>query len=498
MLNTDDYEEWKGNFLRNAGALGSHVSRIARTFCLSRNELQKLTLNELVHDFDFHVRSIDIALLSDQNMSSLLNCSVATIKRARAPIQVAARQFISLRGRPKKLSTILEPSLILWIKTESEKGLHPSRKDVTIKAQELIRETDPDVEISRYWIDSFLRSEASPIKQETLKPLETERYDVKKESIEDWIKLLTNIGMIDIDPSLMLNIDETGFGSSTNKSPQPKKVIMPRDIDPEPFYRVPRALSHVSAICSIAANGEMTKIGLIHKNKTLAEDSKICTFYGRSIYYSSSSAFITADIFEDYIEKSVLPYIEAKRENLPHDKRTALILVDGHKTHFTHSLNAKLASLDILYVCMPPHSSHLLQPLDRYFFSVVKGNYKYMKAREHLCEVTANLDKIFRSLQMANNIDTIITSFTRAGIEPQIIDGEIKKVFINRDRLISQRTGEPLKNPEDYDQEIPPQPQTKQKRIQQKSSVFGLWNEEELERKRQGDCPMCGAHKNDT
>jgi hypothetical protein len=53
-----------------------------------------------------------------------------------------------------------------------------------------------------------------------------------------------------------------------------------------------------------------------------------------------------------------------------------LLIIDGHKSH--NSLNFQQYCKDnkIITLCMPPHSSHLLQPLDIGCFSPIKKAYR--------------------------------------------------------------------------------------------------------------------------
>ena len=49
-----------------------------------------------------------------------------------------------------------------------------------------------------------------------------------------------------------------------------------------------------------------------------------------------------------------------------------LLILDGHGSHVTPEFNQYCLECSIIILCMPPHSSHLLQPLDVDCFSVLK------------------------------------------------------------------------------------------------------------------------------
>ncbi|EED14745.1 conserved hypothetical protein [Talaromyces stipitatus ATCC 10500] len=55
--------------------------------------------------------------------------------------------------------------------------------------------------------------------------------------------------------------------------------------------------------------------------------------------------------------------------------RYRLLILDGHGSHLTPQFDRICAENDIIPVCMPAHSSHLLQPLDVGCFAVLKRAY---------------------------------------------------------------------------------------------------------------------------
>ena len=55
--------------------------------------------------------------------------------------------------------------------------------------------------------------------------------------------------------------------------------------------------------------------------------------------------------------------------------RFRLLILDGHGSHLTPQFDRICAENDIIPLCMPPHASHLLQPLDVGCFAVVKRAY---------------------------------------------------------------------------------------------------------------------------
>jgi hypothetical protein len=52
-----------------------------------------------------------------------------------------------------------------------------------------------------------------------------------------------------------------------------------------------------------------------------------------------------------------------------------LFILDGHGSHATPEFDLFCTEHNIITLCMPPHSSHLLQPLDVSCFATLKRSY---------------------------------------------------------------------------------------------------------------------------
>jgi hypothetical protein len=52
-----------------------------------------------------------------------------------------------------------------------------------------------------------------------------------------------------------------------------------------------------------------------------------------------------------------------------------LLILDGHESHLNQDFKDYCLERKILTLCMPPHSSHILQPLDVVCFSPLKRKY---------------------------------------------------------------------------------------------------------------------------
>jgi hypothetical protein len=100
-----------------------------------------------------------------------------------------------------------------------------------------------------------------------------------------------------------------------------------------------------------------------------------------------------------------------------------LLILDGHGSHSTPEFDLFCAEHLIITLCMPPHSSHLLQPLDVSCFAVLKRSYG--RQIENLIRVGVNyIDKsdflpaylIARTEALTSN--TVRSGFAATGLVP--------------------------------------------------------------------------------
>jgi hypothetical protein len=88
---------------------------------------------------------------------------------------------------------------------------------------------------------------------------------------------------------------------------------------------------------------------------------------GSAIRMNKKSAYVNSDIFFDWLKFHFLP------RKMP---GKVLLIVDGHTSH-TNNLEMLQFSEEknIILLCLPPHTTHYLQPLDRGFFKSLKIFY---------------------------------------------------------------------------------------------------------------------------
>jgi hypothetical protein len=110
-----------------------------------------------------------------------------------------------------------------------------------------------------------------------------------------------------------------------------------------------------------------------------------------------------------------------------------MLILDGHGSYLTAEFDRTCTENNIIPVCMPPHSSHLLQPLDVSCFAVLKRQYGQLEQRMRLG--FNHIDKIDfltafpKARTMAYKAETIWNGFAATGLMP-----------FNPDRVYQQLT----------------------------------------------------------
>ena len=135
-----------------------------------------------------------------------------------------------------------------------------------------------------------------------------------------------------------------------------------------------------------------------------------------------------------------------------------LLVLDGHGSHLTPEFDRICEESHIIAICMPPHASHLLQPLDVGCFSVLKRVYggavsTLMRNGVNSIDKEDFLELIADARMGAFRTSVIQNSFLATGLAPFDANKVLEKLNVHLDSLppleiLSQR---PLSSGSDSD-----------------------------------------------
>ena len=132
-----------------------------------------------------------------------------------------------------------------------------------------------------------------------------------------------------------------------------------------------------------------------------------------SIYGLSSNGWVTQELFCDWFSKHFLAYVPSTRP--------LLLLLDGHSSHYCPEV-IRLAAAELIVVfTLPPHTTHLTQPLDKSVFTSLKICWR------HACHdfITQNPGRVVTRYDFCSllseawyKMKSIISGFRVTGVCP--------------------------------------------------------------------------------
>lgn len=144
-----------------------------------------------------------------------------------------------------------------------------------------------------------------------------------------------------------------------------------------------------------------------------------------------------------YLEKILIPYLNFIKKDLNQEdkeKFSPLIICDNLKAHLTDNIKHLLVQNGIRIITIPPHSSHLLQPLDLSFHGVMKKEYDL-----HQPIIFTNVDKFSRKIECilkayhsASFPSTIIAGWEKSGIIIKFKSGIPSGFYLDKDSILSK------------------------------------------------------------
>jgi hypothetical protein len=323
-----------------------------------------LALQALEQDKNFSIRQA----------SSIYNVASTTLRRRVHGI--TSRRDTNANCRI--LSNSEEEIIVQYILDLDSQGFSPRLREVADMANLLLRERGATA-VGRNWAQRFVA------RQPALDTRWTRKYDSARALCEDpeliskWFDLMRNtIAKYGIVPTDTWNFDETGFlmGQISNcvvvtGSQRRSKVFRKQPGNREWSTVVQGISSEGVAIPPMVILQGKYHLSSWYENDDIPRDWILAT---------SQNGWITNDLALDWVKHFHRSTVASRTG------RYRLLILDGHESHHSAAFEMFCKDNDIITLCMPPHSSHLLQPLDVGCFSPLKRLYgdeiaKLMRAR---------------------------------------------------------------------------------------------------------------------
>ena len=333
------------------------------------------------------------------------------------------------RANSHKLTEIEEESLKKWILSMDSRGAPPRPSIVRRMANLLLaaRGSIPSISVGQNWVTNFVK------RHPMLSSRFSRRYNYERAKCEDpkiiseWFSLVQKtILQYGIDPDDIYNFDETGFAMGLIAT---AKVITRREYYGRRALLQPGNREWVTAIECINSSGWALPPCVIFKGKVFIES----WFDGLPDdwrFEVSRKGWTSDEIGLRWLEKLFIPSTSSRTKG-----KYRLLILDGHGSHLTAEFDQICEKNDIIAICMPPHSSHLLQPLDIGCFAVLKRAYARlielkMRARINHIDKLDFLEAYPTARIEAFKSETIKNSFAAAGLMPYNPNRVISKLDI--------------------------------------------------------------------
>lgn len=187
-----------------------------------------------------------------------------------------------------------------------------------------------------------------------------------KENVDTFFDLLeTLMETHNYSASQVYNVDETGLTIVQTRNPEVFSLRGKRQVGS--MTSAERGSLITSVLC-ISASGNFVPPLLIFPRKNASELLKKGSPPG-TIFSFHPSGWIQMDIFTQWF-KHFLKHVTPSAEN------PILLILDGHHTH-TKNLDVILDAREnhVTLLCLPPHTTHKMQPLDKTVMGALKTYY---------------------------------------------------------------------------------------------------------------------------
>ena len=323
--------------------------------------------------------------------------------------------------RPPALSRNEEDELVSHILTMEERGFGLSITEICKLAYELAEKNNlahpfnKEKKAAGYdWFEGF--SQRHPcISVRKPESLSAARSTMLNENVVStyFDKLGECLGYFGLKnrPSQIFNMDESGF-STVHK---PGKIVGRRGKKGVHSKTSGERGENISVVCCVSAQGQALPPMIIFKGERISQ-GLIGNAPPGTLFACSKKSFIDKDLFYMWFEKIFLTHLPATRP--------VILIMDSHKSHMSLKVIELAKRNDVEMFCLPPHTTHWLQPLDRTIFGPMKKAYDkacdvFMKQNPGRQITRYDFCSIFNDVFSGKmNIPNIAGGFKATGIYP--------------------------------------------------------------------------------
>jgi hypothetical protein len=309
-----------------------------------------------------------VAMKRDPKLSIRDTASIYSVNRMTLARRLRGRvSKIESIPASRKLSNIEENAIIEHIKSLDSKGYPPRRSHVQNMANLLVAKSNKPA-VGGSWTSNFIR------RHPELRSRYARKYDYKRAKAEDPVQIQAWFDRVKaqiiehgIPEDDIYNFDETGFamGIIATKT----MVVTAIDRTDLPKLIQPGNREWVTVIQGINSKGWSIPPFFIVKGKKHLSGWFRENIPGNWMIATSTNGWTSNTLGLEWLQH----FHTHTKDRCMGKKR--LLTLDGHESHQSAEFIEFCKQNDIIPVCMPPHTSHLLQPLDVGCFGPLKKAY---------------------------------------------------------------------------------------------------------------------------
>lgn len=244
------------------------------------------------------------------------------------------------------------------------------------------------------------------------KVIEANRATVSPEQIQDFYNFIRQSGIEEVPPWAISNLDEVGCQKFVDA--RDSHIIVPAGVDGKEFeLPVERNEKRSTLLACITLDGTYMKPLVIVDTANLTVDLTQAGFT-KMVASVQPSGFITTELFDKWTRDVYFKRV-VKMRRKKHYECMFYLFLDGCSCHYSDDFLDDCSWYGVQPIFLPPHSSHLLQPLDLLIFALMKREQDETVI-SGMHPKSKQIAKMLTGYQKACTPANITAAFKRAGI----------------------------------------------------------------------------------